>query len=59
MPTSRRHIATIRTGLGDAILRVAGFHALAGLYHHFVATEGADIDASTLAFVRQPEGRLN
>jgi cytochrome b561 len=29
-------IATLHTWLGDAILWVAGFHALAGLYHHFI-----------------------
>ena len=29
-------IASIHTWLGDAILWVAGLHALAGLYHHFV-----------------------
>ena len=29
-------IATIHTWLGDAILYLAGFHALAALYHHLV-----------------------
>ena len=29
-------IASIHTWLGDAILWVAGFHALAGIYHHLV-----------------------
>lgn len=29
-------IATVHTWLGDAILWVAGVHALASLYHHFV-----------------------
>src|SRR5436190_14385359 len=29
-------IASIHTWLGDTILWVAGLHALAGLYHHFV-----------------------
>ena len=29
-------LAEIHTWLGDAILWLAGFHALAGLYHHFV-----------------------
>jgi cytochrome b561 len=28
-------VASIHTWLGDTILWVAGFHALAGLYHHF------------------------
>lgn len=29
-------LATVHTWLGDTLLWVAGFHALAGLYHHFV-----------------------
>ena len=29
-------IATVHTWLGDAVLWVAGVHALAALYHHFV-----------------------
>ena len=29
-------IATLHTWLGDAILWVAGLHAVAGLYHHFI-----------------------
>jgi cytochrome b561 len=33
-------IATIHTWLGDAILWLAGFHALAALYHHFVLKDG-------------------
>ncbi len=32
--------ANIHTWLGDTILWVAGFHALAGLYHHFVLRDG-------------------
>jgi cytochrome b561 len=32
--------AKIHTWLGDAILWLAGFHALAGLYHHFVLKDG-------------------
>jgi cytochrome b561 len=31
-----KSIASLHTWLGDAILWVAGLHALAGLYHHFV-----------------------
>ena len=31
-----KSIATLHTWLGDAILWVAGAHALAALYHHFV-----------------------
>ena len=33
-------IANVHTWLGDAILWVAGVHALAGLYHHFVLRDG-------------------
>jgi cytochrome b561 len=33
-------IATLHTWLGDAILWVAGFHALAALYHHIVLKDG-------------------
>jgi cytochrome b561 len=33
-------IAELHTWLGDAILWVAGFHAAAGLYHHFVLRDG-------------------
>ena len=33
-------VATIHTWLGDAILWVAGFHALAALHHHFILKDG-------------------
>jgi len=33
-------IATLHTWLGDAILWLAGLHALAALYHHFVRKDG-------------------
>ena len=33
-------IASIHTWLGDTILWVAGVHAAAGLYHHFVRRDG-------------------
>jgi cytochrome b561 len=33
-------IATIHTWLGDTILWIAGIHAVAGLYHHFVLRDG-------------------
>lgn len=33
-------IARIHSWLGDAILWLAGFHALAGLYHHIVLKDG-------------------
>ena len=32
-------IAEVHTWLGDAVLWLAGFHALAGLYHHFVLND--------------------
>ena len=33
-------IAKIHTWLGDAILWIAGLHAGAGLFHHFVIKDG-------------------
>jgi cytochrome b561 len=33
-------IAKVHKWLGDAIMWLAGFHALAGLYHHFVIRDG-------------------
>ena len=33
-------IATIHTWLGDAIIWLAGFHALAALYHHVILKDG-------------------
>jgi cytochrome b561 len=33
-------IATLHTGLGDAILWLAGFHGLAALYHHVILGDG-------------------
>lgn len=33
-------IATLHTWLGDTIMWLAGFHALAALYHHFVLKDG-------------------
>jgi cytochrome b561 len=35
-----KRIATLHTWLGDAIMWVAGFHALAALYHHFMLRDG-------------------
>ena len=35
-----RKIAELHTWLGDAILWVAGFHALAAIYHHFILHDG-------------------
>ncbi len=50
-------IATIHTWLGDAIMWLAGFHALAGIYHHFFLKD--DVLASMLPRVlaaRHPDG---
>ena len=50
-------IARIHTWLGDAILWLAGFHALAGLYHHVVLKDG--VLASMLPgwlLLRRPNG---
>ncbi len=33
-------IAEVHTGLGDVILWLAGFHALAALFHHFLMRDG-------------------
>lgn len=33
-------IARLHTWLGDTILWVAGFHALAAIYHHFILRDG-------------------
>ena len=51
-------IASIHTWLGDAILWVAGLHALAALYHHFVLKDS--VLASMLPRgldLRKPGGR--
>jgi cytochrome b561 len=51
-------IASIHTWLGDTILWVAGLHALAGLYHHFILKDG--VLASMLPRwlrIRKPKGR--
>lgn len=44
-------VAMIHTWLGDAILWVAGFHALAALFHHFVLRD--DVLASMLPWIRR------
>jgi cytochrome b561 len=51
-------IASIHTWLGDAILWVAGFHGLAGLYHHFFLKDGvlASMLPRWLPF-RNPKGK--
>lgn len=49
-------IATIHTWLGDAILWLAGGHALAGLYHHYFRRD--NVLVSMLPFsLPQPGGR--
>jgi cytochrome b561 len=35
-----KQIAELHTWLGDAILWIAGFHALAAIFHHFVLHDG-------------------
>jgi len=51
-----QNIATIHTWLGDAILWLAGFHALAGLYHHLVLKDGGLASMLPRRFpVRQPD----
>ena len=47
-------IARLHTWLGDAILWLAGLHALAALYHHFVMKDGVLV--SMLPFGRAPRG---
>jgi cytochrome b561 len=48
-------IATIHTWLGDAILWLAGFHAVAALYHHIVLKDGVLASMLPRWFrVRQP-----
>jgi len=50
-------IATIHTWLGDAILWVAGMHALAGLYHHYGLRDGVLVSMLPRWIpLRRPEG---
>jgi cytochrome b561 len=50
-------IARIHTWLGNAILWLAGFHALAALYHHFVLRDGALASMLPRSLpLRQPNG---
>src|ERR1035437_3934045 len=50
-------IATIHTWLGDAILWLAGFHALAAIYHHFVLKDGVLVSMlPNWVPLRQPKG---
>jgi len=48
-------IASIHTWLGDTILWVAGLHALAALYHHFVLRD--DVLASMLPWLRRRDSK--
>jgi cytochrome b561 len=50
-------IATVHTWLGDAILWLAGFHALAGLYHHLVLRDGVLISMLPAWISRGPGHR--
>lgn len=47
-------LATIHTWAGDAMLWLAGLHALAALYHHFVLHDGV-LGAMLPRTLRQPE----
>jgi cytochrome b561 len=50
-------IAKIHTWLGDAILWLAGFHALAAIYHHFVLKDGVLLSMlPSWISLRQPNG---
>ncbi|MDB5862611.1 MAG: cytochrome [Betaproteobacteria bacterium] len=49
-------IATLHTWLGDAILWLAGFHAVAALYHHIVLKDGVLASMLPCGFgLRQPD----
>jgi len=48
-------IATIHTWLGDAVLWLAGGHALAGLYHHYFRRD--NVLVSMLPFPLPQPGR--
>ena len=47
-------IAVLHTWLGDTIMWLAGFHALAGLYHHFVLRDGVLVSMLPRWLVRSP-----
>ena len=50
-------IASIHTWLGDAILWLAGFHALAAIYHHFVLKDSVLVAMlPNWVPLRQPKG---
>jgi cytochrome b561 len=48
-------VAEVHTWLGDAIMWVAGLHAAAALYHHFVLRDG--VLASMIPGLRSPKAR--
>ena len=50
-------IATIHTWLGDAILWVAGLHAVAALYHQFVLKDGVLASMLPAWLLARPGGR--
>jgi cytochrome b561 len=51
-------VAEIHTWLGDAILWLAGLHAVAGLYHHFMRKDGVLVSMLPRWFpLAQPRGR--
>jgi cytochrome b561 len=47
-------IATLHAWLGDAIMWLAGLHALAGLYHHFVRRDGVLVSMLPRWLMRSP-----
>jgi cytochrome b561 len=58
-PIARSHaagasLATLHTWLGDAILWLAGFHALASLFHHFALKDGVLASMLPRRFLGKP-----
>jgi cytochrome b561 len=49
-------LATLHTWLGDAILWLAGLHALASLFHHFVLKDGVLASMLPRRFSRKTRG---
>jgi cytochrome b561 len=47
-------IATVHTWLGDAIMWIAGFHALAAIFHHFVLRDGVLVSMLPRWLLRAP-----
>jgi cytochrome b561 len=50
-------VAKVHTWLGDTILWLAGFHALAGLYHHFALRDGVLVSMLPRWFLLRNESR--